>query len=467
MKIKILLLCVAFFVLLLNACSNSAKKQDLSTEITKQFGPIERSFDVIRDSLDEENWLEVEKNEIVKICVDVPVVAWKTSLKSSILNDSCLIFQAPTLVGVDTVKVFFPEADTSNNINLAVGMKYLNFKNEKVLLGFNEYSEERQKILGEKNTDPERLASVTGTYLVDKYPVTNCEFIQVLWDSIPEKATYDNKLFIEQDRQKWLLRRKNSKRNENCVTHDTATNVIPLFQTFKYANARSAREGLKPYYIFSDTIMAENGERAFYNNGSYGFIVYYWDFKQQKNRYVKVSVDESSDGYRLPYYDEWMMFARGGDKKNRAPWGDSTATLEEAQKYAQFNSVRPRSAEEESILKPVGLLQPNGYGLYDMFGLVEERVLVTNVNIRGDFGFPSLLKGGGYWVELTEEGFNVLFNPYWKWIDYGYFHPGHHGTTGGFRLIRNIGKKTVWNDPDKKIIYDDEPFYTPVDWGCD
>ncbi|MBQ5464180.1 MAG: hypothetical protein IIT53_09220, partial [Fibrobacter sp.] len=133
MKIKILLLCVAFFVLLLNACSNSAKKQDLSTEITKQFGPIERSFDVIRDSLVEENWLVVEKNEIVKICFDVPVVAWKTSLKSSILNDSCLIFQAPTLVGVDTVKVFFPEADTSNNINLAVGMKYLNFKNEKVL----------------------------------------------------------------------------------------------------------------------------------------------------------------------------------------------------------------------------------------------------------------------------------------------------------------------------------------------
>ena len=61
MKIKILLLCVSFFVLVLNACSNSVKKQDISAEIIKQFSPIERIFDVIRDSLGEENWLEVEK----------------------------------------------------------------------------------------------------------------------------------------------------------------------------------------------------------------------------------------------------------------------------------------------------------------------------------------------------------------------------------------------------------------------
>ena len=52
---------------------------------------IQRTFDVNRDTLNKELWLEVEKNEIVRICVDMPVVAWETSLKSSILNDSCLI----------------------------------------------------------------------------------------------------------------------------------------------------------------------------------------------------------------------------------------------------------------------------------------------------------------------------------------------------------------------------------------
>ena len=102
---------------------------------------IQRTFDVNRDSLRKELWLEVEKNEIVRICVDMPVVAWETSLKSSILNDSCLVFQAPILIGVETVNVYFSDADSSKKINLAVGMKYLNFENEEVLLGFNKYNE--------------------------------------------------------------------------------------------------------------------------------------------------------------------------------------------------------------------------------------------------------------------------------------------------------------------------------------
>ncbi|MBQ5464944.1 MAG: SUMF1/EgtB/PvdO family nonheme iron enzyme, partial [Fibrobacter sp.] len=212
---------------------------------------IQRTFDVNRDSLRKELWLEVEKNEIVRICVDAPVVAWETSLKSSILNDSCLAFQIPTLTGVETVNVYFSEADSSKKINLAVGMKYLDFKNEEVLLGFNRYSEKELKMqgfcnteengtvpCGPKNEDPERLVSVTGTYLVDKYPVTNCEFTQLMW----EDSLLD---------YKWQNRKRASTRNENCITQDTAANTVSLFWAMEYANARSIREGLKPYYIFS------------------------------------------------------------------------------------------------------------------------------------------------------------------------------------------------------------------------
>ena len=68
---------------------------------------IKRTFNVSRDTLDKENWLEVEKNEIVKICVDEPVVAWETSLKAIISSDSCLTFETPTLVGVETLRVHF------------------------------------------------------------------------------------------------------------------------------------------------------------------------------------------------------------------------------------------------------------------------------------------------------------------------------------------------------------------------
>ena len=68
---------------------------------------IQRTFNVSRNTLNKEKWLEVEKNEIVKICVDEPVVAWETSLKAIISCDSCLAFQAPTLIGVETLRVHF------------------------------------------------------------------------------------------------------------------------------------------------------------------------------------------------------------------------------------------------------------------------------------------------------------------------------------------------------------------------
>ena len=122
MKLKTRLI----FALVLIACSNSVKKQDYSAEIIKQFGPIERSVNVSRDSLGGDFWQEVEKNEVVKICLDDRVHKWETSLKSAIFNDSCLVFQAPTLIGVDTLNVYFSDSDSSHRINLAVGMKYLN-----------------------------------------------------------------------------------------------------------------------------------------------------------------------------------------------------------------------------------------------------------------------------------------------------------------------------------------------------
>ena len=83
------------------------KKSVEGVKPTKSLKKIKRTLNVSRDTLDKENWLEVEKNEIVKICVDEPVVAWETSLKAIISSDSCLAFQAPTLIGVETLRVHF------------------------------------------------------------------------------------------------------------------------------------------------------------------------------------------------------------------------------------------------------------------------------------------------------------------------------------------------------------------------
>ena len=391
---------------------------------------IQRTFDVNRDSLRKELWLEVEKNEIVKICVDMPVVAWETSLKSSILNDSCLAFQIPTLIGVETVNVYFSEADSSKKINLAVGMKYLDFKNEEVLLGYNEREFGARinpvwNCRSHGEADPERYISVTGTYLVDKRPVTQCEIVQMMWDSIPNNVQSE-RAFLKNG---WISRKKTTERNGFCVVHDSAANTISIYQAMKYANARSIREGLKPYYIFS-AINAQSSRIQ--SKGLYDICN--TDFTIQKNEYIRVSVNYSSDGYRLPYYDEWMMFARGGDKKNKAPWGDTTATFEEVSKYAKF------TYEEDDDLFDAGLvgqLKPNGYGLYDIFGLVEEHVLFEELN---PFCYlkerPSCFKGGN--THITET---------WKDVNYAYRTPNYTGCQpGGFRLIRNIGNNAKWSD---------------------
>ena len=181
-----------------------------------------------REQLSAETWLEVEKNETVKICIDSKVRTWETSLDTEILNDSCLKIQVPTLIGVYPIHVQFPDTDSAYKINLAVGMKYLDFKNEDVFF---------ERDLRQKWEFWDKSIFISGTYLVDKYPVTNCEITQLLWDDIPLDSN-DN--WFERD---WAQRKKIAVRNKNCNKHDSAANSISLYQAMKYANIRSIREG--------------------------------------------------------------------------------------------------------------------------------------------------------------------------------------------------------------------------------
>ena len=404
---------------------------------------LQRNVVLNRDSLGAEYWLEVEKNETVQICLDRRVREWKTSLTSKIVNDSCFAFIVPTLIGVDTINVKFFDTDSSHKINLAVGMKYLDFKNEEVLIGYNEFRGKDsvlKRIISNNpvEEDPERLISVTGSYLVDKYPVTNCEITQLMWDSISMEPSLANSR-LQKYANQWKDRKKRSTRNKNCMPKDTAACTVFLLQAMKYANARSIREGLKPYYKFSKT--DEQEEQKILSKGHY--IIGFFDLSKSKDRLIQVTVDKSSDGYRLPYYDEWMIFARGGDKKNSAPWGDSSVTFEEASKYARFDTW-----QEFEVSEPVGQLLPNGYGLYDIFGLVQEHVLFEEKNpFQYLKGRPSCLKGGDNYVKKIYLRNSYDTSPYWKWIHYGFYMSNYNGgQAAGFRLIRNIGNNAKWSE---------------------
>ena len=195
-------------------------------------------------------------------------------------------------------------------------MKYLDFKNEETLYG---------KDLCQSFDEDTKMVSVTGTYLVDEYPVTNCEITQLMWDEIPLNPK------DHQIEKEWSERKKYSTRNGKCDTHDSAANMISLYMAMKYANARSIREGLKPYYNFSATkdryikiIEPESGEyddsiinpryqyvAIYYRESTkqrkgplHQYIIMSYDFSNHEEKAIHVSADSTSDGYRLPYYDD-------------------------------------------------------------------------------------------------------------------------------------------------------------------
>ena len=438
--------CMKIFLLFLTICFAFANAQGVQPienlgNIPKD--KIQRSFDVSSNSLRKELWLEVEKNEIVKVCIDKKVKEWETKLDSKKLNDSCLVFQAPSLVGSDALKVHFSKRPFSRNIYLAIGMKHLKFIRKKVLLGYSPKPEEGNiakalSLAHSKQEDPERFALITGTYLVDKYPVTNCEIAHFMNDSMPVDFSYKHE-WIKGVHERWSDVFKERFFYKECPAHDTAANSIILLQAMAYANMRSFREGLKPYYRFFET--KEKGS-SIISKGQY--IIGYFDFTKRNNQFnfIKVVADYSSYGYRLPYYDEWMILARGGDMKNEAPWGDSSVALNDTEKYAKLSTAKNFKSES------VGQLHPNGYGLYDMFGLVWEHVLFEESNpFRVQKNSPSCLKGGDNGVLKRKDDDKYHTTTYWKELNYGYSQLNiNSDKNAGFRLVRNIGNNVKWSE---------------------
>jgi formylglycine-generating enzyme required for sulfatase activity len=131
---------------------------------------------------------------------------------------------------------------------------------------------------------------------------------------------------------------------------------IDWYDAVKWCNARSRQAALPPVYY------TDAGLTQVYTNGE-----------------VTPYVNWSASGYRLPTEAEWEKAARGGLSGQRFPWG-STISESQANYYGNTsysydlgpNGHNTNFNMSGPYTSPVGYFAPNGYGLYDMAGNVNE-----------------------------------------------------------------------------------------------
>lgn len=145
-----------------------------------------------------------------------------------------------------------------------------------------------------------------------------------------------------------------------------------------------------------------------------------WGYTPHKFESINgtITQDTGANGYRLPTEEEWEYAAKGGMDDNRFSGSNSISEV------AWWNDAG------ETTSHPVGQLNPNDYGLYDMTGNVCEWCWETDGNGN------SYHRGSGYRTPISWEGGEAAYKPYELTVREKE-DSGMPNIMVGFRIVRN------------------------------
>ena len=290
--------------------------------------PISINSDTLQIALtDSVYWIELKKNTNYTICADYfKEGIWKGSDFSYQKKDNCILFNSGNFVKSGTLW-YITNIGNVSTFNFLVEMKYINLSEKKHLLGYSNKKDRRYNSQQFRYTylDSVRYEKINKILLVDKYKVTECEFLQSLWDSIPSQTSesmYDNHNF-------WIKKKQSATKNAYCDTHDSAATRIFLYHALVFANNRSIRDGLKPVYSFKKANNIHASQ--WFDNGDFSVLnLSFFSAHLDEFDYIHVSIDHDANGYRLPYFNEWTALARSGEgyKNYKNFWNNSKDSVE-------------------------------------------------------------------------------------------------------------------------------------------